>query len=98
MSAQNATAKTGPSHEAERGTGQVTRPPSDLRRLTFEEICRLADRKGVRRTAVENFLCSMQPYGSYAAEGNLYRDAQIYGWNSATQNAIQAGIRKATVR
>ncbi len=63
-----------------------------MRKLTGVEIERLANRKNVRRVAVENFLGTMirEPLG--AALVNLTYDARLYRWNTATKNAIRDGI------
>jgi len=67
-----------------------------MRQLTSVEIEKYASRKGVKRVAVENFLGSIGYAGSLAGElRNMYDDARAYRWNSATQNAIAAGIKKA---
>jgi hypothetical protein len=67
-----------------------------MRKLTSEEIEKYANRKGVKRIAVENFLGTVtaNPTRS-AALSNLYMDAGMYKWNSATLSAIEAGIKKA---
>jgi len=65
-----------------------------MRKLTLKEIEKLSNRKGVRKIAVENFLFSMGEDGRTALS-NLYLDASLYKWNSATINAIQKGIRIA---
>ena len=47
----------------------------------------------IRKIAVENFLMSLS--GNQMADNlNLDMDAQSYGWNSATVNAIREGIRQ----
>ena len=68
-----------------------------LRRLTVEEVAKLASRKGVRKIAVENFLMSVtaNPDAS-SAFANLDMDARSYKWNAATRNAISAGIALAS--
>jgi hypothetical protein len=67
-----------------------------FRELTIDEINKYASRKGVKRIAVENFLGSLGLAGSMRGELiNMQSDAVLYGWNSATQNAITAGIKKA---
>jgi hypothetical protein len=63
--------------------------------LTATQIQELASRKGVRRTAVENFLTTLGNEGAAGERGarlNLAQDARDYGWNAATQSAIQRGI------
>ncbi len=64
-----------------------------MRKLTSQEIEKLASRKGVRRIAVENFLMTVTASGSAMYAGmNLHADAASYKWNAATVSAIQAGI------
>jgi hypothetical protein len=66
------------------------------RRLTHEEIDKLASGPKVRRIAVENFLGTL-PLG-IGEEGNMINldsDARSYGWNSQTRRAIERGIRLA---
>jgi len=61
--------------------------------LTSEKIAELANRNGVRRIAVENFLGTVGSNpNAYAATQNLYQDARDYKWNAATQTAIRRGI------
>ncbi len=61
--------------------------------LTAEKIQELANRKGVRRIAVENFLGTLGcERSAFAATQNLYQDARDYKWNAATQTAIRRGI------
>ena len=62
-------------------------------------IEKLASRSGVRRVAVENFLGTLaitEPRWTH--EENLLRDARDYGWNAATQAAIERGIALAYKR
>ena len=66
-----------------------------MRLLTYDEIEKLAARKGVRRIAVENFLGTMGD-NQWFARANLYDDARVYKWNAATVKAISAGIDKAS--
>jgi hypothetical protein len=68
---------------------------TELRNLTYEEIEKLAGRKGVRRIAVENFLSSMGGQSKSDAYGNLGLDTMLYRWNAATVTAIQSGINLA---
>lgn len=63
--------------------------------LSSERIQALAGRKGVRANAVSNFLMTLGELTEGQALGNLELDAALYGWNSATQSAIRAGIREA---
>lgn len=65
----------------------------NVRELTSIEIEKLASRKGVKRIAVENFLgTNTSNPDAFAARSNLYMDAGLYKWNSATVNAILKGI------
>lgn len=67
-----------------------------MKELSDTEIESLANRKGVKKIAVENFLGSLGNAGGIQAElANLRSDAQSYKWNSATVKAIEAGIKKA---
>jgi len=67
-----------------------------LRKLTSDEIEKLASRKGVKRIAVENFLSTVTNNSdSYFARLNLGRDAALYDWNHETVQAIEDGIRMA---
>ena len=70
---------------------------SQLRKLTVAEVAPLAARKGVKKIAVENFLLTVDANpDAYCATQNLYMDAGMYKWNTATQNAIKAGIALAS--
>lgn len=62
-----------------------------MKSLTTDQITKLASRKGVKKTSVENFLFSMGEDPS-AAWQNLRVDAQSYKWDSKTQKAISDGI------
>lgn len=67
-----------------------------LRKLTIEEIRPLAERKGVKSTAVYNFLMTVDANpDTECAYGNLDADARSYRWNAATVNAIRKGIALA---
>lgn len=50
-----------------------------LRKLTIEEISKLAARPKVRKMAVENFLSTMGD-DYFAAIVNLHLDARLYKW------------------
>jgi hypothetical protein len=64
-----------------------------MRRLTIPEISSLASRPNVRKVAVENFLLTVSANrGLEEALLNLSGDAQSYGWNHSTIEAIMAGI------
>ena len=56
------------------------------------EIGKLANRKNVRKVAVENFLCSLGDLTYGEAMQNLNMDANLYKWNAPTRNAIQKGL------
>jgi hypothetical protein len=60
--------------------------------LTRERIQQLASKKGVKAIAVQNFLGSLGGSSYQDAMANLEMDARSYGWNTATQSAIRAGI------
>lgn len=66
-----------------------------MRALTESEIERLAQRKGVRRLAVENFLGTLGSMNRSEAMGNLAIDQSSYGWNIKTYTAIKDGINLA---
>jgi hypothetical protein len=63
-----------------------------MRTLTIEEIRELANRKNVRKIAVENFLMSLGGQTSMDALLNLEMDARLYKWNNETMVAIHDGI------
>ena len=64
-----------------------------MRELTNTEVETLANRPGVRRIAVQNFLLTVTANpDSYCAHANLAMDTRLYRWNAATVRAIQAGI------
>ena len=65
-----------------------------MRELRLEEIEKPANRKGVRKIAVENFLGTMGT-DDRAAKGNLWADAQSYKWNAKTVSTILRGIEIA---
>ena len=60
--------------------------------LTPERIEKLANRKNVKKIAVENFLSSLGGSNLFDALSNLKMDSKMYKWNAATVNAIQTGI------
>jgi len=62
-----------------------------MRPLTKKEIGKFSWRKGVRGTAVENFLSSMGTDYNNAIL-NLERNAKQYDWNAETVQAIRDGI------
>jgi len=67
-----------------------------MRKLTIEEIEKLASRRNVKRIAVENFLATVtNNTNAFFARLNLGRDAAIYDWNHETVAAIESGIRMA---
>lgn len=49
---------------------------------------------GINRTAVDNFLGTLDGLTASEAFGNLNADARSYGWNAATRTAISNGIAK----
>lgn len=64
-----------------------------MNRLTAEKVQELANKKGVRRVAVENFLGTLGKEGELYATLNMRQDARDYKWNAATQAAISQGIK-----
>jgi hypothetical protein len=61
--------------------------------LTNERIRVLASKKGVKETAVKNFLSTVDANDTISsALLNLNADAASYKWNAATVNAIRQGI------
>ena len=66
-----------------------------MRKLTRDEIEKLASRPKVRRIAVENFLGSMPDIDPIYTAMNMHADARSYGWNTATVAAIMTGITLA---
>lgn len=66
-----------------------------MRALTESEIGVLAQRKGVRRLAVENFLGTMAGLDRHQAMWNLALDQRSYSWNMPTFVAIMDGIKLA---
>lgn len=60
--------------------------------LNKARIEELASRKGVKRLAVENFLCSLYGISRLEAVLNLEQDARSYRWNTQTKAAIRKGI------
>jgi hypothetical protein len=67
-----------------------------LKALSTDQIEKFAGRKGVKRTAVENFLGTIVGSRSTDARRNLQTDARVYKWNAPTVNAISAGISLAS--
>lgn len=63
--------------------------------ITNARIAELAEKKGVRTIAVENFLRSLGKLSERDALANLELDAELYSWNTATIRTIRAGIREA---
>jgi len=67
-----------------------------LRKLDNDEIERLANKPGVKKIAVENFLMTVDNNDNAMYAGmNLGEDAKSYKWNAATVSAIKEGIRLA---
>jgi hypothetical protein len=65
-----------------------------MRKLSNDEIERFASKAGVKRIAVENFLMSMGE-NENDTRASFINDAASYGWNTATREAIIAGINLA---
>lgn len=65
-------------------------------KLLPARIEELASRPGVNRTAVENFLGSLDGLTQEEALANLELDVRSYHWSPATGRAIQQGIMEAT--
>lgn len=63
-----------------------------MKTLTREQVERLASRKGVKRTAVENFLGTLGGSSREEALVNLELDARSYKWTAKTVKAINDGI------
>lgn len=63
--------------------------------LNSKRIQELANRSGVKKIAVENFLMSVSANASvYEALANLHCDAKSYKWNAKTVSAIRTGIEE----
>ena len=62
-----------------------------MRKLTGKEIEEFANKPGVKKMVVENFLSSI---GTDITEimGNVANDARLYNWNQETINAIMEGV------
>lgn len=65
-----------------------------MKTLDVSRIEELAQAKGAKSVAVENFLTSLDADDtSYKdASDNLKMDARLYRWNAATVKAIRTGI------
>lgn len=63
--------------------------------ITQDRINALASREGVQKTAVENFLGTLEGLTQAEALANLELDAISYRWGTATSRAIQQGIMEA---
>ena len=64
--------------------------------LTPETIQELANRPDVKKTAVENFLGTLEAGRSMTLQDtlhNLVDDANAYRWNDETIRAILEGVR-----
>ena len=68
-----------------------------MRKLTIKEIEKFANRKGVHKFAVENFLMSMGTKRNIALM-NLGLDTGLYNWGSKTIKAITDGILLASLK
>jgi len=64
-------------------------------KLSMERIEALASQPGVKRLAVENFLCTIDGLTRDEALANLEQDTKAYKWNAATGRAIRLGILEA---
>ena len=66
---------------------------SNLKRLSRDEVEKLAGRTGVRKIAVENFLMTVHNNeNAYQARQNLVLDTRLYNWNVKTVKTICDGI------
>lgn len=65
-------------------------------KLSAARIEELASRPGVNRTAVENFLGTLDGLTREEALANLELDVRSYRWDTATGRAIQQGVMEAT--
>jgi len=63
-----------------------------MAKLTLDQIELLASRANVHKTAVENFLMTLDGLTREESIINLVMDAQCYDWNEATVRAIKDGI------
>ena len=71
----------------------------NLRRLSRDEVERLAAKKGIRKMAVENFLMTVHNNeNDWQARQNLALDTRLYNWNTKTVKAIVDGIKLACVK
>ncbi len=66
-----------------------------MARLTVEQVTVFADRKGVKRNAVVNFLLTLDGMTFSECYANLDQDSRSYKWNLATCKAINDGIKLA---
>jgi hypothetical protein len=62
--------------------------------MKHEQIAALAARPGVKATAAENFLGSLDGLSRVEALNNLALDAILYNWGDATVEAIREGIHR----
>lgn len=60
--------------------------------LTTNRIEELAARANVRRTAVENFLGTLDGLSYEEAVANCVQDAKSYRWNRETSGTIREGL------
>ena len=60
--------------------------------LTATRIAELASRPGVRKTAVENFLSSLDGLTYEEAVANCVLDTRLYRWNHETSGTIREGL------
>lgn len=66
-----------------------------IKPLSAETIDNFASRPGVKRIAVENFLCSIHGSSKSDAFSNAKQDARSYKWNDTTLEAIIEAIAQA---
>lgn len=60
--------------------------------ITAAKIEELASGKGVKRSAVENFLHTLQGMTYHEAILNVEMDKRSYCWNDETSAAIRVGL------
>ena len=63
-----------------------------LKSLTLEQVQKLAERKGAKKIAVENFLLTSAGWTYSDCIANLDLDARLFKWNAATVKAIRDGL------
>lgn len=65
-------------------------------KLPAARIADSSSREGADRTAVANFLGTLDDLTQSEALANLELDVVAYGWNTPTGRAIQQGIMEAS--